>query len=394
MRFPRVSLAFPSRFLCVFLAFPVPRSSCRVAFLCRYSPRSFHSTGSTGDKLKVAKPNEFDLVFKLQVPYYENIVVTRDPQIPGNVFLDMTRVLELLRNDPREDFQSIRKLLQVQLVDAQNFLVVDKLRSWLQSLFSQALNRMADRVELVDGVVSQLKYRTCGPAHTIVVYGEYEYSVDFVPAIRLAAKQNVLLRDQLMYFERAKLSHWEAIPKPLKIQTQTSSISFRSSFYAAEKAMLRGKHENCLDAIRFMKKFRDVKTNLGNFKSYYIKTLFLWKIRHEPESYWNKPVLIILTEMFDDLEDLLMRGVLPFFWDPELNMLDVLTPPQISEMLRGVRRIRRALRGDGIRRKHSLRLIVLRGFSHKEERNLKCSHKRKQNYVKRLYREKSRGKTT
>ncbi|EDW49292.1 GM11773 [Drosophila sechellia] len=255
--------------------------------------------GSVGDRLKVAKPNEFDLVFKLEFPYYKSIAVTRDPKIPGNVLLDMTRVLELLKDDPREDFQRIRELIQGRLVDAQNFLVVDRLRSWLQSLFSQALNRISDRVELVPGAVSHFKYRTCGPAHTIYVYGDYEYSVDFVPAIRLAAEQNVLPTKQLEYLNT---SYWEAIPKPLKTLTETSTISFRSSFYAVEKLMLQGVHENCRNAIRFMKKFRDVKTNLGNCKSYYIKTLFLWKIIQEPNSYWQNPLSFILPDIGDSTD--------------------------------------------------------------------------------------------
>lgn len=74
-------------------------------------------------------------------------------------------------------------------------------------------------------------------------------------------------------------------------------ISFRSSFYAVEKILLQDVHENCRNAIRFMKKFRDVKTNLGNCKSYYIKTLFLWKIIQEPESYWLNPLSFILADV-------------------------------------------------------------------------------------------------
>ncbi|XP_017044909.2 cyclic GMP-AMP synthase [Drosophila ficusphila] len=358
----------PSRILVpvllIFPAFP----SCRAAFLNRYNRVVFVKfTGSSGDQLKVAKPNEFDLVFKLQIPYYESIVVTRDSNNPGNVFLNMTRVLELLRDDPREDHRSLRKLLQTQLVDAKNFLVVGKLCSWLQSLFRKALNRMEDRLE-VDGMVSHLKYKTCGPAHTIYVDGELTYSVDFVPAILLRAEQNVLGAKSLRYFELASLSHWEAIPKPLKTHTPTSSISFRSSFYAAEKAMLRGKHENCRDAIKLMKKFRDVKTNLSNLKSYYIKTLFLWKISNVPETYWQQPLTDILPDMFDDLTECLRQGILPFFWDPELNMLDVLTSDQVKEMYLCVRRI-----SDALRRPRQLpysRNVVFRVFSHKDERNI------------------------
>nr|NP_001097455.1 cGAS-like receptor 2, isoform D [Drosophila melanogaster]ABV53908.1 cGAS-like receptor 2, isoform D [Drosophila melanogaster] len=335
--------------------------------------------------LKIAKPNEFDLVFKLKFPYYKSIAVTRDPKIPGNVLLDMTRVLELLKDDPREDFQRIRELIQGRLVDAQNFFVVDRLRSWLQSLFSQALNRISYRVELVAGVVSHLKYRTCGPAHTIYVYGDYEYSVDYVPAICLAAEQNVLPTKQLECFKRANTSYWEAIPKPLKPLTETSMISFRSSFYAVEKILLQDVHENCRNAIRFMKKFRDVKTNLGNCKSYYIKTLFLWKIIQEPESYWLNPLSFILADMFDDLAENLRRGVITFFWDPELNMIDALTRDQVWEMYLCVQRIPRDLRGAEISR-NKWSFFVLREFSHKKERNvnLKCSSRRKRNVIKGL----------
>lgn len=249
--------------------------------------------GSSGDLLKIAKPNEFDLVFKMEIPYSETIVVTRDSKMPGNVLLDMTRVLEILKDDPRADRQSIRKLL-LSLV-WNNYLVVDRLQSWLQSLFSRALDRIGYRVE-VDGVDSQLRYKTCGPAHTIFVEGELEYSIDFVPAIRLGAEQNVLGAHQLTDFRRANLSHWDAIPKPLKITS--SQISFRSSFYEAEKAMLRGKNmKNCLNGIKLIKKFRDVKTNLSNLKSYYIKTLFLWKIRQELPHYWLRPLTVILTDV-------------------------------------------------------------------------------------------------
>ncbi|KAH8327170.1 hypothetical protein KR074_006357, partial [Drosophila pseudoananassae] len=287
--------------------------------------------GTTGDNLKISKPNEFDLVFKLEIPYYRNIIVTKCPRIPGNVLLNLTRVLELLKEDPREDYRSIHTFLS-NLVDGKNFLVVDKLRSFLQSCFSRALNKIAYRIE-VDGQVSRLRYQTCGPAHTIFVDGLY--SVDFVPAIRLAFAQNVLPKDLEEYYACANLTYWEAIPKPLKSQLKhpPPQISFRSSFYAAEKAMLAGKHKNCTDAIKFMKHYRDLRSNLSHLKSYYIKTLFLWKIRSELDSYWQNHTLTdILTDMFEELTKCLEKRRLPFFWDSELNMLDVLTQDQITEL--------------------------------------------------------------
>ncbi|EDV37249.2 uncharacterized protein Dana_GF11519, partial [Drosophila ananassae] len=287
--------------------------------------------GSTGDNLKIAKPNEFDLVFKLETPFYKDIVVSKCPRIPGNVLLNLTRVLEKLKEDPREDYRAIYEFL-MNLVDKNNYLVVDKLRSFLQSRFSRALNRIGYRIE-VDGQESQLRYKTCGPAHTIFV--DEQYSVDFVPSIRLGFEQNVLSRDLQGYHACANLSYWDAIPKPFKspLQHPPPQLSFRSSFYAAEKAILAGKHKNCTDAIKFMKNYRDLRTNLSHLKSYYIKTLFLWKIRSSPDSYWHEhPLKDILKEMFEELTECLRKRQLPFFWDAELNMLDVLTEDQITEL--------------------------------------------------------------
>ncbi|XP_026842414.1 uncharacterized protein LOC6591157 isoform X1 [Drosophila persimilis] len=315
--------------------------------------------------LKIAKPNEFDLVFKLRIPHYREIIVTRDSEMPGNVLLDITRVLQLLKSDPREDQQNIRRLLK-SLVNAQNFLIVEKLHHWLQSLFSRTLNRLDHRI-VVDGKASKLKYRTCGPAHTIEVEG-MEYSVDFVPAIRLDAEQNVFRTEQLNY--HANIHYWDAIPKPLKKPLITESISFRSSFYDAEKAMLRGKHENCRNVIKCIKKFRDVQTNLHNLKSYFIKTVFLWKIRFEPESYWYKPLTVILIDMFEELTDRLMHGRLDYFWDPKLNMLDIYSRNQTIEMFRCVQGMSGKLRRVAKARNPTYRslLSVLQAFSHREER--------------------------
>ncbi|XP_022224589.2 uncharacterized protein LOC111075551 [Drosophila obscura] len=340
-------------------------------------------SGSSGDMLKIAKPNEFDLVFKLEFPHYREIIVTRDSEMPGNVLLDMTRVLQLLEDDPRVDQKNIRRLLK-SLVNAQNFLVVDKMQHWLQSLFRRALNQLGDQI-VVDGQAYTLNYRICGPAHTIEV-GGMDYSVDFVPAIRLDAEQNVFRSEQPIYFE--KISYWDAIPKPTKNPRKTESISFRSSFYEAEKAILRGKPENCLNAIKYIKQFRDVKTNLHNLKSYFIKTFFLWKLKSKQEAYWLKPLPDILIDMFEELTDCLSHGShgrLKFFWDPNLNMLDIYTRDQVWEMFRCVQGMSEKLRRAAREPTHRSLLIVLQAFSHKKEPIFNASSFPRKFYPKRKY---------
>lgn len=252
---------------------------------------SIYNTGSYGDGLKITKPDEFDLVFFLKFPENDKIIVKRDPQKPGNVTLDMTALLNIIQNQEQNKatFTSLKKI-----VNAKNMLLQDKLQAMLSGAFTRALNKMENQV-VVNGTSTKLIYKRCGPAHTIFVKeGGMKYSVDFVPSIRLNAKQNVLGYEQLQFFKNVE--YWDAIPKPLK-PFEPNNISFRASYYEAENIMIRDK-QKLKNVIKLMKRFRDTKQNMFNLKSYYIKTLLLWQIKERPLAYWvNKP----LSEIYIDV---------------------------------------------------------------------------------------------
>lgn len=213
--------------------------------------------------------------------------------MPGNVTLDMTAVLNIIQNQEhnKATFVSLKKI-----VNAKNLLLEDKLQDMLNGAFTRALNKMGKQVD-VNGTSTKLYYKRCGPAHTIFVNeGSMKYSVDFVPSIRLNAKQNILSGEQLQFFKN--IAFWEAIPKPLK-PFQPNNISFRASYYEAENIMIRDKH-NLKNVIKLMKRFRDTKQNMSNLKSYYIKTLLLWQIKERPATYWvNKQ----LNEIYIDVSN-------------------------------------------------------------------------------------------
>ncbi|EDW72295.2 uncharacterized protein Dwil_GK20853 [Drosophila willistoni] len=284
--------------------------------------------GSYGDNLKVATPDEFDLVINLAFPENDYIIVKADPQRPGNVTLDMTEVMERIRNQEqnREIYEQLQKI-----VNAKNMLLENKLQSWLQGLFTKTLNDLNNRID-VNGHISQLVYKRAGPAHTIYIKEPQEYSVDFVPSIRLSAKQIVLGPKQKEYF--GKSEYWNAIPKPIKGQLG-DNISYRASYYDAEHNLLKDK-ANLKNGIRFMKQFRDTKQNMGNLKSYYIKTLFLWQVIEREPGYWQKQLNEILIDMFHKLADCLKtakrNGKLLFFWDPKLDMFADFTESQRKDM--------------------------------------------------------------
>jgi len=281
----------------------------------------------------------------------------------------MSKVMEIIRN--QEHNKAVFELLQ-KIVNGKKQLLEDKLQSWLQGIMTQTFNKMDKQIE-VGGEISPLSYKKCGPAHTIFVKGRYEYSVDFVPAIKLSAAQVVLAPEQMKYF--AGTPYWDAIPKPMK-PAQNENPSFRASFYDAERRLLHGKN-NLKNAIRLLKQHRNVK-NKANLKSYYIKTLFLWEVTRQDASYWQKslteilidvsigfgslnlmdfcktlqrtnpPFFQMLSKLGETLKLTSKKGKLPFFWDPKLDMFAELTDPQRADMFNCVTKAEYTFRrGDG-----------------------------------------------
>ncbi|XP_017958446.1 uncharacterized protein LOC108652761 [Drosophila navojoa] len=286
--------------------------------------------GSYGDNLKITKPDEFDLVIHLKFPENDRIIVKKDPRRPGNVILNMTEVLKILQN---QDHNRVSYTHLIKLVSSKNELLEDKLQALITSAMKKVLNSMKNKIN-VDGNITEVVYKRCGPAHTMFIdTKDIKYSVDFVPAIKLNASQNILGEEELKYF--VKNGSWEAIPKPLK-PSEPNNVSFRASYYDSELVMLKDKHR-LKEVIRFMKKFRDNKQNMSNMKSYFIKTVLLWQVKEKGSYYWRTSQLKdVLIEMLGKLKRSLAtsghNGKLPFFWDPKLDLFATLTDTQRYDM--------------------------------------------------------------
>ncbi|XP_061389234.1 cyclic GMP-AMP synthase-like receptor, partial [Musca vetustissima] len=235
--------------------------------------------GSYGDNLKVTIPNEFDLVFHIRFPENELIIVKKDHEIPGNVHLDFTKLLEKIQHKKEHETTCIylRKWL-----NADNCLIVKKFQSYFQSCFTKALEDMDWHFEN-----TQLRYHRAGPAHTIKVNSlNMQYSVDFVPGILMDQEQSVT---------GTNVGQWEAIPKPIKGAPKRHT-SFHTSFYRQEQKLISGCN-NLKNCLRMMKLFRDAHSNMSCMKSYFIKTLFLWKVREtQSKDYWNNSLSIIILD--------------------------------------------------------------------------------------------------
>lgn len=262
--------------------------------------------GSYADNLKVKYPDEYDLVFRLKLPEGKRIQVVKDEEIPGNVKLDLSEVLKVIAKQTQH-LNTYNRLKKT--VTDEGLLSLKLLQSWLESCFTKALDSINKQITH-DGITSPLSYSKQGPAHTIYVKVPYTYSVDFVPAIVLISTKAILPTIS---------KDWDAIPKPLKFLP--NDTSFRASYDSLENEIIKDKN-NLKNALRIMKKYRDIHTNLYNLKSYYIKTLFLWRASKEPSTFWNKPISFVVSQLFIDLKSSLEKCELPFYWDHKLNLYE------------------------------------------------------------------------
>lgn len=288
--------------------------------------------GSYADNLKVSKPDEFDLVVRLEFPYHSDVFLEEDPVNGGNVWLDLTNVIHRIDTEQTRR-TALFKFLKT-ITNENNFLLLDKFQNWFEGILTRYLNTISNKLIYEDELVL-LRYIKQGPAHTIRVRSSIgNISIDFVPGFRFNESQSISPMSHLI----DSRDSWEAIPKPTV--GKSSNPSFQTSYTESERRLLSGRNQ-FKNALRMMKKFRDMHPSMVNLKSYFIKTLFLLN-NHSPE-HWNNSNTVIMDEMFEALEIALKNRSIPFFWDRRVNLLKNLSTNQIDVMYYEVRNARKVL---------------------------------------------------
>lgn len=75
-----------------------------------------------------------------------------------------------------------------------------------------------------------------------------------------------------------------------------------------------------------VKKLRDT-LQMKDIASYYIKTLFLWKIQETKEKkYWQNKVSTLFRIMVEELYNAIKNKNIPYFWHDENNLIENLKP--------------------------------------------------------------------
>lgn len=252
--------------------------------------------GSYADNLKVLHANEFDLQVYLRITEFKSLKVSSTKNFPGLVNINMKDVFEEIKK--MQQYKSLYEVLQT-LVDKDGYLIPNKLQSWFQKQFTRILKE--DGSSFVHNKNQfDLSHSQSGPAHTLDVkvtteHGNvHEFSIDFVPVIKLLANEH-WNADRNYVKTLDNLLLWVAVPKPQKDPKAVQA--FQTSYDKMERSIIKFKH-NFKNVDRLLKQIRD-KYEITNFKSYYIKTVCLWvdnESKHSDE-FWRKPSWDVLLHV-------------------------------------------------------------------------------------------------
>ncbi|XP_041976146.1 uncharacterized protein LOC121730961 isoform X2 [Aricia agestis] len=283
--------------------------------------------GSVSDGIKVGRLDEFDMdiVIRLPVSYGDGddgIIV--EPDRPGFVRLKIHGFDHL---DKQKDWESSHKVTR-DWRDTNKYLLQNKFRFWLNSVVQKALNDM-DYKATVGGKTYILKYKSSGPAYTLLVRnspGEEAFvlDIDLVPVIRF-----ILPRWPPGYRKPRghRCTEWFVVPKPNKAESnaELQNRAWRLSFQDFEREMIKD-CKNLKFTIRLLKKLRDAQ-GMKPIASYYIKTLFLWKIEEtNNKRYWETKLSVLFRDMVQKLHDAIQNKNIPYFWDQRNNLIENLKP--------------------------------------------------------------------
>ncbi|XP_067632384.1 cyclic GMP-AMP synthase-like receptor isoform X4 [Eurosta solidaginis] len=295
--------------------------------------------GSYSNNVRIKYPNEFDVIFKLSIPFTKYINVEKDDDRPGYVNLDCEELMDELYecngyNDLYNRFD--------QIVDRKNgYLRRSNLQWWLHNLIIECLDTYGNRIRGNWGDIYTLIYTKRGLAHTIYAQcDERSISIDLVPGICFGPADWIETRQSKKFINRC--DQWYAVPKPSPGPKESRCHAFLICNPKVEHDLLLNR-QNLKVVYRLLKSLRN-EYGMKRLKSYFFTTAFLWEIELQDTAFWNNPLSILLEHMLESLAGDFEDRRLPFFWDRELNLLDVLSDEEIDEYAWKLKRAYQTLR--------------------------------------------------
>lgn len=194
---------------------------------------------------------------------------------PAYKQLQFKDVLEEMKNSPCYE----NELEKINWLTNDDFCVLGfKLKKWFKELIER---HDSTTVMGYNGEKWTLYYLERGLAHTIKACSEDKrISIDFVPAFVFE------LDGEKVY----------ACPKAAPLVPEKIRHTMFFIAHPVEEKRLLWNKQNLKIVFRLLKALRD-KLGLRRLKTYFLTTIFLWKVSEEDDSYWHNHVDDLLVEV-------------------------------------------------------------------------------------------------
>ncbi|XP_045698844.1 cyclic GMP-AMP synthase-like [Phyllostomus hastatus] len=248
-------------------------------------------TGSYYEQVKVSSPNEFDIMFKLDVPRIE---LEEYHNSGAHYFVKFKR-------NPKGN--PLSQFLENEVLSASKML----------SKFREIIKEEIKNIEDLD-VIMERKKRGC-PAVTLLIRKPKEISVDIILALQVKSSwpastlEGLCIQGWLGRKVRRdlRLQPFYLVPKHAKEEGHFQEDTWRLSFSHIEKDILKNHgqcktccetdgvrccRKDCLKLMKYLleqlKKKHGHRKELKKFCSYHVKTAFFHACTHHPEdSQWQ-----------------------------------------------------------------------------------------------------------
>nr|XP_006995151.2 cyclic GMP-AMP synthase [Peromyscus maniculatus bairdii] len=280
------------------------------------------NTGSYYERVKISAPNEFDVMFKLEVPridlqeYHDTgaFYLVKFKRIPGG--------------NPLSHF------LEGEVLSASKML----------SRFREIIKKEVKKIEGID--VSVEKEKPGSPAVTLLIRNPEEISVDIILALEsrgswpISTKEGLPIKNWLGTKVRTKLRQepFYLVPKNAKVGNGFQGKTWRLSFSHTEKYILsnHGIEKTCCesagvkccrkDCLKLMKylleQLKKEYQELDEFCSYYVKTAIFHMWTENPQdSHWDpKQLSTCFDEFLAFFVECLRTEKLMHYFIPKFNL--------------------------------------------------------------------------
>ncbi|KAI5643760.1 mab-21 protein domain-containing protein [Phthorimaea operculella] len=324
--------------------------------------------GSVYDGIKVSKLDEYDMDIVIRLPInYDDIII--EPEQAGFVKLKIESAFDNL--DKQKDWEKCHVVTR-DWRDSEKYFLQNKFRFWMHSIVQKALNDL-NRHVTVNGTTYVVKLgKQSGPAHTLFIQNAkgnepFKLDVDLVPVIRFMHPRWI---EGYRTVEGNQVQEWLVVPKPNKALEETAqNRCWRLSYQEFEREMMKD-CQQLKKTIRLVKKLRD-SLKMNDIASYYIKTLFLWKIdetqdkdktKEENEQtkkkYWQKGLSVLFREMVETLYNAIKEKRIKYFWHEENNLIENLKPTVQALYVKDLKKVLDAIDSNDIDKVASYLLTV------------------------------------